>query len=385
MDGQLGPAQKQAVESALVSDPHLAEKLRRLTVLSNLVAGLSRDLSVDVVPQVMDRIQKKLRSPTRLAGSRAFPWAAAPRRLVQVAGMLGIAAGLVVAMVLTISQAIRIRGHRDAGHEPRETVALLKVSPTTSTTIPELGAPEQQPISSRSIVSEGAPGELVAGDPSHRDSGGKQEEPRTSNGVEHVRDYLDNPNLRRIFLVTDTGDGTAQHKVASVVEQTTRLDFYKITICQGIVIDPHHPDEATVFALVVQPGELESFQERLRTALKDRVEETPVDPRVVTQLAEIDQVQTCPPAPLAKVVIPREGMMAVKFGPGPANPAAPARPRAQARRDRPTPEQEYSSPLAALAPSSPTVDRRRPPMGRPVEKPDQAIVVLVWVCRARSG
>ena len=58
----------------------------------------------------------------------------------------------------------------------------------------------------------------------------------------HVREYLDNPQLRRIFLVSDLEDGSAEQRVASVVEQTTRFNFYKITISQGIVIDPRHPD-----------------------------------------------------------------------------------------------------------------------------------------------
>ena len=100
-------------------------------------------------------------------------------------------------------------------------------------------------------------------------------------------------------------DDSEQKQVASVVEQTTRFNFYKITIAQGIVIDPRHPSEATVFALVVNPSELLTLRDRLRKAVHDRVEETPIDPKVVTQLADIGQVQACPPSPMADVEIPR--------------------------------------------------------------------------------
>ena len=77
--------------------------------------------------------------------------------------------------------------------------------------------------------------------------------------------------------------------MASVVEQTTRLNFYKITIAQGIVLDPRHPDQATVFALVVNPRELKNLRDRLHQVLQDRVEESPVDPGIVTRLADIGQ------------------------------------------------------------------------------------------------
>jgi hypothetical protein len=225
--------------------------------------------------------------------------------------------------------------------------------------------------------------------------------------LEHVRQYLDNPNLRHYFLVSDP-DGTAQPKVASVVEQTTHLNFYKITISQGIVIDPRHPDQAMVFALVVNPGELENLRQQLRVALNDRVvEEGPPDPRIITQLAEIGHVQAYAPAPLAEVVIPDDAL-AIKQPAGLGNPRAPA-------RDRPIPEQEFSSPVAAeLAPRDrvteagaglqkpldPTaagaarlpdlISRKEDNHGHrgpsePGDKLDQNLVVLVWVSRTNSG
>ena len=46
------------MESALVANPHLAERLRGLTQVRDLVAGLPHDGSVDVTARVMQQIQR---------------------------------------------------------------------------------------------------------------------------------------------------------------------------------------------------------------------------------------------------------------------------------------------------------------------------------------
>ena len=78
---------------------------------------------------------------------------------------------------------------------------------------------------------------------------------------------LDNPAERRFFLIKNGADGKAQQQVASVVERTTRFGFFKITVPQGIVIDPRHPDQATVFALLVNPKELGRLRDQLKEVL----------------------------------------------------------------------------------------------------------------------
>ena len=70
MDGQLDSDQQQQVESALVASPRLAENLRALTAVRDLVAGLPRDTGVDVAPEVMRRIRSLSRSRSRLSPSR---------------------------------------------------------------------------------------------------------------------------------------------------------------------------------------------------------------------------------------------------------------------------------------------------------------------------
>ena len=57
MDGQLDGDQQRRVEANLIANPQLAEQLRGLTVLRDLVAGLAHDATVNVVPEVMEQIR----------------------------------------------------------------------------------------------------------------------------------------------------------------------------------------------------------------------------------------------------------------------------------------------------------------------------------------
>ena len=262
-------------------------------------------------------------------------------------------------------------------------------------------APKARPLLSESLwppfslhpAREGTPPPLGTGErrPAPADRAG--DSPAAPRELVHVREYLDNPQLRRIFLVSDLEDGSAQQQVASVVEQTTRFNFYKITISQGIVIDPRHPDRATVFALVVGPRELESLRDRLRAALKDRVEETTVEPAVVTQLADIGEVEACPPSPAAEMAIPRDAALAFRdphaAGGGEVAEAPPA--ELPKKPDRPTLEQERSSPVAEIARPGPLrrgtsrIAGRRPASGGSLPmnwlRPSQRVPP----CRPRLG
>src|SRR5438270_391802 len=100
LDGQLSPDQQQLVESASVSDPHVAETLRNLTLVRDLLAGLSREAAVDVTAPVLARIHRQLRLRTVLAA--ALHPALASSRRARVAGVLGMAALLLIAITVPI-------------------------------------------------------------------------------------------------------------------------------------------------------------------------------------------------------------------------------------------------------------------------------------------
>jgi hypothetical protein len=318
-----------------------------------LMAGLPREAPADVTSRVMRRVRHRA---TRRGARWVIAWGP-----VRAAGLVAIAAGLLMALGLhgilqfgrgRVGRGPDVLADRQSGEKPRRGVSETNwpsfSHPIREGTSRPLGSREPRPARVDPVGGEGsARGELM-----------------------HVREYLDNPQLRRIFMVSNGEDGLGEQRVASVVEQTTRFNFYKITVSQGIVIDPRHPDQATVFALVVGPQELEDLRHRLRVALDDRVEETPVEPGVVTQLADIGHVEACPPSPAAELAIPRNyvayqagdevGAGEVAEAPPPPRADQPKKP------DRPTPEQERSSPRIA-------------------EEADPSFVVLVWVTRAHPG
>jgi len=234
---------------------------------------------------------------------------------------------------------------------------------------------------------------------------------------EHYRQLLDNPRERRLFRVSDAGDGKALERVATVVSGATQFDFYKITIAQGIVIDPRHPEQATVYAALVSGKGLEALRERLAQAVPDRVEESAVDPAVVTQLADIGQVGAFRSYPFGDVQIPARVGLAFRVG-GQGNPPPPD--------DQPTIEQYRSAPIgeqvanglssedgtsrgaagrrepeagettkAHAAPGAPPKSPHRDASGpsatspaagtRRREAPEDTFVVFVWVERPRRG
>jgi hypothetical protein len=362
LDGELGLEQQQAVESAACADPQLAEELRSLAALRELVAGLPAEASPDVADRVMRRIRRRTSRPDTAASIEWGP--------IRSAVLLGLAAS--VLGILALSWSLPKAG------APAPVPLVVWQAP------PEVKA---RPIVSERLWPPGT-GERNA---SRADRPGAK--PSTPSELVHVREYLDNPQLRRIFLVADLEDGSAQRQVASFVEQTTRFNFYKITISQGIVIDPRHPDRATVFALAVGPRELESLRERLRTALKDRVEETDVQPAVVTQLADIGDVEACPPVPAAEMAIPRDQAFALRGAAeaAPAGDAAEAGPAEHPKPpDRATLEQERSRPNAdvvagARAAGPHAEPDRRPPNGPDPDEPADRSYVLVWVFRPRPA
>ena len=197
---------------------------------------------------------------------------------------------------------------------------------------------------------------------------------------EHVRQFLDNPNARRSFVIKSGHGGTAEQQVERVVDQTAHYGFFKIIIPSGIEIDPRHPGEASVFTLLLKPAEIDRLRDQLKAALPDLVEESPLDPGVITQLADLGDMQAFPAAPLADVLISREALALRTNVAGSTDNAGPASSQGVTSG---TPRGH------TLEPSSGKRDGRSPAgaagSARVADAPDEKVVVLVWVCRPHPG
>jgi anti-sigma factor RsiW len=315
IDAELGPDPQQRVESALVSNPHLAERLRGLTQVRDLVAGLPHDRSVDVTARVMQQIYARGRGRGFLP--RLEGWRRGSRRILPLAGLAASAASLMLASSLAI---LMHASQLERTGQSAGLVAHVGTVAGSNPTASPARAGDRGKSSASAVLSSSSPlSELTSvpanslatasNDPAIATVASTETHELSPNGdLAHVRQFLDSPNLKRFFWVRGRTPNNSVQVVASIVERTTHFEFFKITVAQGIVIDPRHPEEATVLAFVVDPNQLDRFNDQLQAALPGLVNEEAVDPVIATQLAEIERVQSFPPVSLGEVEIPREDL-----------------------------------------------------------------------------
>jgi hypothetical protein len=291
LDGELEPDQKLSVESALLADPELARRVRRLAAVRELVAGLPRpQLAVDLAETIVGRIGADSVSPSRRLWNRlsARPWAIA----AGASAFMALAASLVLAVSLSL--------HRPPAAGPRSPVASVLALPAPARAL----ARAETPRGSRPVGSSEPAGSVRASDPWFTgDRPRRNDDPAVG---AQIRAMLDSPHLRRVLIVTDVIGGGTLDRVEELVQQTPRTEatYGRITVSQGIVIDPLHPKEATVFALVMNEQERRNFKKKLEQAFPERVEDAEADPVVVTQLAEVGQMTMLPGTRASEVIIP---------------------------------------------------------------------------------
>lgn len=288
LDGELPPGTREGVESALASDPRLAEDLRALTAVRDLIAGLSRpssavDLSVAVVAGLGRR-------------RRAFslPFAVSPRNLaiafpLRAAALLASAAALVGVLALGLFE-----GGRGPANKP-----LVRNGPRPVESRPDDASPVKPVLPLVAVLPRDRADDPVP-------ALGREERQR-SDELRSVQNLLDSPALHKVFVVTDVLGGGADERVGEILQNTARRHslFGRITVAQGIIIDPEHPGKATVYAVVVDDQELGRLRDQLSKAFPTAVTEAPARPEVVTQLADIGQVSVFPGLPVADLIDPK--------------------------------------------------------------------------------
>jgi hypothetical protein len=401
LDGQLDVPGREAVEAALSLDPGLAEKLASLRKTRNLVSTLSRPAPTDLSSGVLRRISEPR--------PRSRPWDRARHALPWIVS--GLASAAAVALIVLSPR--RPEGRPDTRPTPPGTSAASAAA--------DRAGRRAGPDGATAARRGSAP---AAGEPSPEDedsatgilppdqSLGFQDTDRTE--VLRARALLEDPSLRHVFLITDVIGDPAWEQLSTALKQSTRHDYYRITVSQGIVIDPEHPGEASVFALVLEDSQLDAFRKRLKKAFESHVEERAVEPAVVAQLADIGQVASVPPDPVGDLMSRPPELLARRERGQPTLEQERSAVNAERRNaDRLTPESPPSSTgrtadkgqesLAASSTPSPAREGSSdaPPVARPggpsSESSErlgtiprnggtgQPVVVLVWATRGPSG
>ncbi len=335
LDGELEPEHRLLVESTLATDARLAEQAQALASVRDLIANLPRPVCRDLSPAIMQRIgQNPLQPRTWVAHRRSW-------------SIAGVAAAVLAAIIFW--------PHSRPGRR-----VAVDASAVLGPNRPDLSAAGKslQPANlagsagdalSRRAQANGLPEQVFDLDDGSTSVAVAFAHPTPLNEQARVRKLLDDPQLRRVFLVADHIVPSAERQVASVVERTTHRDYFKITVSQGIVVDPLHPGKAFVFAVVLDESELTPFRDRLRKAFNEQVEEHDVDPAVAMHLADIGQVVSFPANPIGDLTIPGSNLALRAAGLGDPNNANPDLVAADTERDGPTTEQERSSPAIAIA------------------------------------
>lgn len=287
LDGELDAHELQAVESALMSDPALSARLHSLSSVHELLAGLPRPSSShDLSGEIVQRIGGRRPAHFTLIGGRVLS-----RTRVR-------AAGLATAATVLFTLSLAVLSEHSRRHRPLQ-LASVPV-------IPE--SPQQAHDSVR--VAHGDANEAavtVAQSPRRQRSARNQA--RTFAPVKddvRFRDMLDDPNLRKMFIVLDKIGGEADERVSRMIESSPRLRsrFGRITIAPEIVVDPKHPNKATVFVVAVDDQELDRLRNDLQTTFVGAIEELDPDPAVVTQLADLGAPAILPGTSATPVELP---------------------------------------------------------------------------------
>jgi hypothetical protein len=277
----------------MASNPRLVEELQGLAVVRDLVASLSRPAArADLAESVITTLERR-RTLFRLV----------PRSRLATVRLAGFTSAAAAVLLLATLVSSRWSGARkDVG--PEAPPPAHAVAPVAESTIerPDPALAVRQPAEVTETVA------VAATTP--RDENGKDslrpdaDDRRREADAEQFRAWLDSPNLRKIFLVTDTVGGEALRQVGDLVESTPRKNatFGRITVTQGIVFDPDHPGEAIVYAVVMDDQELNRFQADLAKTFRTSLREVEPPPQLVTQLADVGQIAVLPGTPVAELV-----------------------------------------------------------------------------------
>lgn len=361
LDDELDAAERQAVEVALQADPALADRLRELAGARDLLGALSRPrCPVDLSAAVSSRVE-------RARSSRAMR-----RRVFPVLISVGAIAASTLAVAFRLPGPAAAPGAAPVAPGGPISVAETKpAAPAATNPAPEPVTPAVEVAQSPTVVKPAAP----APDPATL----AQEE-----DLRKLRDLLSREGVHRVLILTDVID--APKELARIIEGTARksADFARIYVHQGLAVDPEHPEEATVFAMVMDGQERRDFLAKIE---KFRPADAGVKPEVLAQLGEIQDASWFRGKAAAGLGSPPElpGAMALKAHSLPHGHAIEGQVVSGVETARrPGPAGRKGAESASAASQVAVQPRFKDGAVAGTREPDGPRVVLVWVASRRG-
>jgi len=271
LDDEVPLEARASIEQVMAADASRAEELRSLTVVRDMVAGLSRPAAPDVSGAVLARIVaprgRIFNSPLSTSA-----WIAT----ATAAGLLAIAFGLTASS--------RSRGGRP--NPPPALVVSPIASPPAAAVIASDPAPDPEPV--------GPPAALAA-------SPAPAAEDRAVAGLE----FLSRPGMRRVFLISAQDDAADSNEAATLLEISSHRDFFRL---DPPVSEAERGGPAAVFAAELDPNELTTLRHRLSGAFAGRLDEVEADHLLLTKLARVSRVTALKGDPAGEVLFPQNQM-----------------------------------------------------------------------------
>lgn len=383
LDGELEPSHRQRVEAALLSSPWLARRLRDLARVRDAVGGLSRPgVPGDLAPAVLRGIAEA----ESLRQQRQAMHRQVRQRLLVLVPITAVAAALLV--MWSLNSLVH-----------HETIARPKPIPAPNPTRP---APVEPGPKSEVAVAEATPSPdpaTAATDPAIAATAepDPDREAAIRSDQERFRQLLGTLEMQRFLIEVDSLDTESLQNVEEAIIATPRSNarHARFHILQGLALDPEHPGEAVVFAVVLDDFELRNFRENLgRKFPGSDLVATPIRPALVAQLTEsedLDVVDGRPSGSLVEHIEERPGPVAIRS----ADPEATGRvadmppypnPGRVANGPRTASNNRRPEDSRAAVAERPVIDEGQGPDRHDEPRSDRApVVYLVWVEKSRIG
>lgn len=303
LDDELDPARRLSIETALLTDPRLAERVQQLVSVRSTLARLPRplvgeDLSVPVLARAEVLPSVRFRRALHSASNR--------RRLGLIGACLGAAAAVLLVAPLWPSRTLPEPGVVGLAETRHGTDMASVPLPARGEgpTIPPTGSEAVTTARLREVAIPEHPLQTPSGLVAPEVVDVENQEDRDA-----IRGYLERDDIRRLLVVLDTITPRSVNEVRGAIQETGRSNpiLGELHIAQGIEIDPERPQEAVVFLVVLDDLEFQYLSENLRRHdLQPEIEDHSLAPSVVTQLADIRVMNLSPgrPAPALRPAPP---------------------------------------------------------------------------------